>query len=213
MKEKTKLIFDELFNRFPELNSIETAVLTAFNMIKSVFEQGGKLIVCGNGGSAADSEHIVGELMKKFRKPRPIRKEIYDRLSDYGDNGRILQNYLEGSLRAVSLTSHIALSTAFANDREPSVAYAQQLYGLADGSDVLLAISTSGNSKNCVLAMTVAKAMGLKTIALTGQDKSALSDMADITIRVSENETYKVQELHLPVYHCLCAMIEEELFE
>ena len=213
MKEKTKLIFDELFNRFPELNSIETAVLSAFNMIKSVFEQGGKLIVCGNGGSAADSEHIVGELMKKFRKPRPIRKEIYDRLSDYGDNGRILQNYLEGSLRAVSLTSHIALSTAFANDREPSVAYAQQLYGLADGSDVLLAISTSGNSKNCVLAMTVAKAMGLKTIALTGQDKSALSDMADITIRVSENETYKVQELHLPVYHCLCAMIEEELFE
>ena len=213
MKEKTKLIFDELFNRFPELNSIETAVLSAFNMIKSVFEQGGKLIVCGNGGSAADSEHIVGELMKKFRKPRPIRKEIYDKLSDYGDNGRILQNYLEGSLRAVSLTSHIALSTAFANDREPSVAYAQQLYGLADGSDVLLAISTSGNSKNCVLAMTVAKAMGLKTIALTGQAKSALSDMADITIRVSENETYKVQELHLPVYHCLCAMIEEELFE
>ena len=213
MKEKTKLIFDELFNRFPELNSIEAAVLTAFNMIKSVFEQGGKLIVCGNGGSAADSEHIVGELMKKFRKPRPIRKEIYDKLSDYGDNGRILQNYLEGSLRAVSLTSHIALSTAFANDREPSVAYAQQLYGLADGSDVLLAISTSGNSKNCVLAMTVAKAMGLKTIALTGQDESALSDMADITIRVSENETYKVQELHLPVYHCLCAMIEEELFE
>lgn len=213
MKEKTKLIFDELFNRFPELNSIETAVLSAFNMIKSVFEQGGKLIVCGNGGSAADSEHIVGELMKKFRKPRSIRKEIYDKLSDYGDNGRILQNYLEGSLRAVSLTSHIAFSTAFANDREPSVAYAQQLYGLADGSDVLLAISTSGNSKNCVLAMTVAKAMGLKTIALTGQAKSALSDMADITIRVSENETYKVQELHLPVYHCLCAMIEEELFE
>lgn len=188
-------------------------IVSAFNMIKSVFEQGGKLIVCGNGGSAADSEHIVGELMKKFRKPRPIRKEIYDRLSDYGDNGRILQNYLEGSLRAVSLTSHIALSTAFANDREPSVAYAQQLYGLADGSDVLLAISTSGNSKNCVFAMTVAKAMGLKTIALTGQDKSALSDMADITIRVPENETYKVQELHLPVYHCLCAMIEEELFE
>lgn len=213
MKEKTKLIFDELFNRFPELNSIETALLSAFNMIKSVFEQGCKLIVCGNGGSAADSEHIVGELMKKFRKPRPIRKEIYDKLSDYGDNGRILQNYLEGSLRAVSLTSHIALSTAFANDCEPSVTYAQQLYGLADGSDVLLAISTSGNSKNCVLAMTVAKAMGLKTIALTGQAKSALSDMADITIRVSENETYKVQELHLPVYHCLCAMIEEELFE
>ena len=124
----------------------------------------------------------------------------------------MLAETLEGSLRAISLTSHLSLLTAFANDKNPSVVFAQQLYGLADGGDVLLTISTSGNSENCVLAAITAKAMGLKIISLTGENNSRLGEISDITIKVPAKETYKVQELHLPIYHCLCAMLEEELF-
>lgn len=212
MKNETLRIFNELFRRYPCLNCIKKEILQAYDLlIKTIYEKK-KIIICGNGGSAADSEHIVGELMKSFRKKRPIDKEIYSKLSAFGAEGEKLQNSLEGVIRAVSLTSHISLSTAFANDREPSAVFAQQLYGIADVGDVLIAISTSGNSENCVLAATLAKVTGVTVIAMTGEEESRLSRLSDIPIEVPETETYKIQELHLPIYHCLCAMIEEEIF-
>lgn len=212
MKDSTLKIYDDLFIRYPALNCNKDSVLSAYKLLENCYKNNKKVLICGNGGSASDSEHIVGELMKRFKKPRKIKSDIYDKLAEFGTEGAKLQNSLEGSLRAVSLTSHIALSTAFSNDKEPSVVFAQQLYGLADSGDVLISISTSGNSENCVLASIVAKTMGLKTIALTGEKASRLSKICDVTVNVKETETYKIQELHLPVYHTLCAMLEEEFF-
>lgn len=212
MNQSTEKIFNEFIERYPALNLCRGDILSAYNILEECYKSGNKLLVCGNGGSAADSEHIVGELMKKFKKPRAIKKEVYDNLAKYGEEGKRLQQTLEGTLRAVSLTSHISLTTAFANDREPAACFAQQLYGLAEAGDALMAISTSGNSENCVLAAITAKASGMKTIALTGKKESKLSGLCEAAIRVPETETFKVQELHLPVYHCLCAMLEEEFF-
>ena len=212
MKESTRKILEELIERYPQLAGEKANVEKAFGILNDCYKAGKKVMTCGNGGSAADSEHIVGELMKKFRKPRAIRKDVYEKLSAFGEEGKRLQATLEGTLRAVSLTSHISLSTAFANDREPAMCFAQQLYGLADEGDALIAISTSGNSENCFLAAITAKAAGVKVIALTGKKDSKLSEIADVTVRAPETETYKVQEAHLPIYHCLCAMLEEENF-
>lgn len=212
MKESTLKILDDLIVRYPILSDNKQEILNAYLLLEEAYKNKKKLLVCGNGGSASDSEHIVGELMKRFKKPRAIYPKIYDNLSSYGEAGKKLQNTLEGSLRAISLTSHIALSTAFSNDKEPSVVFAQQLYGLGDKGDVLISISTSGNSENCVLATTLAKVMELRTISLTGKKESELSKISDVTIKVPEIETYKIQELHLPIYHCLCAMLEEEFF-
>jgi len=212
MKETTKLILEDLIVRYPSLKDNKNDVLKAYLILEEAYKNNKKVLVCGNGGSASDSEHIVGELMKRFKKPRAIKSDIYNKLANYGNDGTKLQNTLEGSLKAISLTSHIALTTAFSNDKEPSVVFAQQLYGLANKDDVLLSISTSGNSENCVLATTLAKVMELKTISLTGIKESRLSSLSDVTIKVPECETYKIQELHLPIYHCLCAMLEEEFF-
>lgn len=212
MKTSTMQILTELVERYPSLATVKEEIKQAFSLMKEAYEKDAKLLVCGNGGSAADAEHIVGELMKCFRKKRPIDQELYNALGAFGEEGAKLQQTLEGGLRAFALTSHIALSTAFANDREPSVCFAQQLCGMAEKDDLLLTISTSGNAENCVLAAITAKAMGLHVVALTGQKESRLSNVADLTIRVPQTETYKIQELHLPVYHCLCAMLEEELF-
>lgn len=212
MKNTTRLIFDELFLRYPALSVCKMQIERAFEALSDVYVRGNKLLVCGNGGSAADSEHIAGELLKQFRKKRKINPEVYEKLGALGDDGEKMRTTLEGSLRAISLTSHLAFSTAFANDCEPQMSFAQQLYGLADKGDALIAISTSGNSQNCVFCAELATVMGVKTIALTGKNQSKLSAVCDITIRVPETQTYKVQELHLPVYHCLCAMLEEELF-
>jgi len=212
MKDSTKNILEDLIVRYPQLNETKNDVLKTYLVLEKAYKNNKKVLVCGNGGSASDSEHIVGELMKRFKKPRAIKNDIYEKLNDCGDEGKKLQYTLEGSLRAISLTSHIALTTAFSNDKEPSVVFAQQLYGLANEDDVLLSISTSGNSENCVLATTLAKVMNVKTISLTGIKDSRLSKISDITIKVPECETYKIQELHLPIYHCLCAMLEEEFF-
>ena len=168
--------------------------------------------MCGNGGSAADSEHIVGELMKKFKKPREIESVIAKKLATFGTEGEKLAGVLEGALPAISLTSHIALSTAFANDKEPTAAFAQQVYGLGVCGDVLICISTSGNSENCYLAAITAKAKWIKVISLTGKTEGKLSSVSDVTVFAPETETYKVQEFHLPIYHALCAMLEEEFF-
>ncbi len=212
MKDTTYNILEYLIERYPNLKDIKQDILNAYILLEDAYKNNKKVLICGNGGSAADSEHIVGELMKKFKKPRPIDPHIYDELSKYGSEGLKLQNTLDGTLRAISLTSHIALSTAFSNDKEPKGVFAQSLYGLGESGDILITISTSGNSENCVLASILAKAMNIKTIALTGEANSKLSSLCDITIKAPETEVYKVQELHLPIYHALCAMLEEEFF-
>ncbi len=211
MKDSTAKILEGLTERYPCLDGCKGDVQRAFELICSAYRKGKKLLVCGNGGSAADGEHIVGELMKSFVKKRPIPETEKAVLSETEEGARLCET-LEGGLKAVALTSHLSLSTAFANDNEPSAVFAQQLYVLGDEGDVFLAISTSGNSKNCVYAARVARLKGIPTVAMTGEKESALSACADVCIRVPERETYKVQELHLPVYHCLCAMLEEEFF-
>lgn len=212
MKTETKNILEELVKRYPALNGVKEEIGKAFLLLNEAVRSGHKILICGNGGSAADSEHIVGELLKSFKKKRPISSDVYAKLAEFGEEGKKLQTVLEGSIRAISLTSHLALSTAFANDKEPSAVFAQQLFGLADAGDVLIAISTSGNSENCVLAATLAKTMGVSVVSMTGKKESRLFALGDVTIRVPETETYRIQELHLPVYHALCAMLEEENF-
>ena len=175
-------------------------------MLLAAYRSGGKVLTCGNGGSAADAEHVVGELMKCFRKRREIPSAIAAKLRPE------LAAQLEGALPAISLVSMESLLTAFANDVAWETAFAQQVLALARPGDVLVALSTSGNSANCVAAAEVMRAVGGRSIALTGQAASRLSDVCDIAIRVPETETFRVQELHLPVYHALCAMLEEELF-
>lgn len=212
MKETTKRILDELIERYPRLSGSAGDIERAFALMQNAAQNGKKLMFCGNGGSAADCEHIVGELMKSFKKRRPICEKTREGLEAYGEYGERLKSILDGTVRAVALTSHLALSTAFANDKEPAATFAQQVYGLGDEGDVLICLSTSGNSLNCVLAAVTAKAKGIGVISLTGEKESELSGLSDVTVRVPETETYKVQELHLPTYHCLCAMLEEENF-
>ncbi len=212
MKSTTQKIFDELLIRYPALINQKNDILGAFEILQSTVIDKKTIFSCGNGGSAADSEHIVGELMKRFNKPREIDASVYNNLSEFGERGKRLQNVLEGTIKAISLTSHLSLSTAFSNDKEPAAVFAQQLYGLSDEGDSLICISTSGNSENCVLAAVTAKAKNVKVISLTGEKQSELSKISDVTIRVPEMRTYKIQELHLPIYHCLCLMLEEENF-
>jgi phosphoheptose isomerase len=206
MKEQTRRIFEELFARHPRLAACRDDIAAAFEILAGAYSSGGKVLVCGNGGSAADAEHIVGELMKSFRKRRPLPKEIEERL------GPDIASRLEGALPAISLASMCGIVSAFSNDVCWETAFAQQVLGLAKANDVLVALSTSGNSANCVAAARVMKAVGGRSIALTGERESKLSSACDVAIRVPGTETFKVQELHLPAYHALCAMLEEELF-
>ena len=199
-------MIEELYVRYPQLRSCEGAISHALDLLLSCYRGGGKVLTCGNGGSAADAEHIVGELMKKFRRHRAIDPEIAAKLPPE------LVSKLEGALPAVSLVSMSGILTAFANDVAWETAFAQQVLGLGRAGDVLIALSTSGNSANCVNAALVAKAKGMSVISLTGATGGRLAELADAAICVPETETYKVQELHLPVYHALCARVEEELF-
>lgn len=211
MKEYVKTKFEELFHRVPALAPYKEEIRSAFELMAHAFKSGNKLLVCGNGGSCADSEHIAGELMKSFLLKRPIEKDIAEKLSVYED-GEHIAALLEGALPVISLCGHNALSTAFMNDKEPLLVFAQQVMGYGKEGDVLLAISTSGNSKNCVYASQVAKAKGLKVIAMTGEKDSKLSALADVTIKVPATETFIIQEHHISVYHALCAMLEGEFF-
>ena len=199
-------IIDEIYARYPQLRGYEGEIGKAFDLLLACYRNGGKVLTCGNGGSAADAEHIVGELMKKFRRQRAIDADIAAKLPSE------LSAKLEGALPAVSLVSMSGILTAFANDVAWETAFAQQAYGLGQRGDVLIALSTSGNSANCVNAALVARAKGMKVVALTGADGGKLAELADAAIKVPETETYKVQELHLPVYHALCAALEAELF-
>ncbi len=203
-------IVSEVVKRYPDLSRCASSIERAFGVLARCYWRSGKLLVCGNGGSAADSEHIVGELMKCFKMARPLRKGFADayRAANEGD----APPWLEGALPAISLVSQISLMTAFSNDESAAGVFAQQVYGYGHKGDVLLAISTSGNSANVVEAAKVAKALGLKVIVLTGEAESRLSEIADVAIRVPRREVHQIQELHLPVYHALCAALEAEFF-
>lgn len=204
---------DLLTKRYPKLGTCGQDIQCAYETLEQAYAQGRKLLVCGNGGSASDSEHIVGELMKEFKLKRKIYSSQAEAMKAIDpDMGDYLANNLQGALPAIALTGHSALSTAFMNDSESVLVFAQQVNGYGKPGDVFLGISTSGNSMNVIYAAITAKARGLKVIGLTGQRESRLSRLADVCIRVPETETYKIQELHLPVYHCLCLMLEERFF-
>lgn len=204
---------DVLFSRYPALAEIQEDIIRAYLLLEECYENGGKLLVCGNGGSAADAEHIVGELMKGFKLPRKSSQEYADQLKAADPElGAVLAENLQGALPAIALDGHLALTTAYMNDCEPLLCFAQQVNGYGNEGDVLLGISTSGNSKNVLYAATVAKAKGMKVVGLTGVKDSKLAAMADVCIRVPQTETYMIQEYHLPVYHALCLMLEEKFF-
>ncbi len=213
MKKIVRNELDNLIERYPQLTVCKDDIEEAYELLQKTYDEGGKLLIAGNGGSAADSEHIAGELMKRFKVTRPVKKEFADKLMaiDPVRGERLVKN-LEMPLRAVPLTSHIALTTAYMNDADATGVFAQQMLGFGNAGDVFLAISTSGNSENIVSACVVAKAMDIRIIGLTGEKSSRLSEYADICIRVPESETYKIQELHLPVYHALCLMLESNYF-
>lgn len=203
----------ELLNRYPSLCECKAEIENAAKAIIDCYENGGKLLLCGNGGSSADCEHIVGELMKGFLSKRPLSEEQKAEMKANCPEieGKYL-SLLQRAVPAIALPSFTALNTAFCNDVEPELVFAQGLMWLGEKDDVLLCISTSGNSKNVVAAALTAKALGLKTIGLTGKTGGRLKSICDICVCVPETETFKVQELHLPVYHYLCARVEEKLF-
>lgn len=204
---------EELVERYPVLDAVKDDVRKAYELLEACYEQGGKLLIAGNGGSCADAEHIVGELMKGFVKRREVSDSFAECLRNADEvRGAELVKKLQGGLPAIALTGHAGLSTAYLNDVDGDLIFAQQTYGYGRPGDVLIGISTSGNAKNVMYAMTVAKALGMKTIGLTGKDGGALKREADVSVVVPETETFKIQELHLPVYHALCLMLEERFF-
>jgi len=207
-------MLNELVMRYPVLGIVRDDVNKAYSLLEACYENGGKLLIAGNGGSAADAEHIVGELMKGFVKRRPLPKELKRALIDTDPiRGRELSEKLQQGLPAIALTNHAALSSAFANDVDGMLSYAQQVNGYGKEGDVFLGISTSGNSENVMYAAVTAKAKGMKVIGLTGRDGGKLAKLADVAIVVPEQETYKIQELHLPIYHALCLMLEDHFYE
>lgn len=203
----------ELIKRYPLLSEASSDIINAFDVLFNSYQNGGKLLVAGNGGSAADAEHIVGELMKRFVIPRPISPELSCKLKeiDY-ERGTYLANNLEEGLMAIPLVSHTALSTAYLNDVDGNGIFAQQLLGYGREGDVFLGISTSGNSENVILSAIVAKAIGMKVIGLTGESGGKLATYSDVCIKAPHTETFLIQELHLPIYHCLCLMLEEAFY-
>lgn len=198
---------EECISRYKELEACKCDMLIAFEILKRVFASGGKLLICGNGGSASDSSHIAGELLKSFCVKREIDKNFAERV------GEEIAHNLQGALPAVSLPDMVAINTAYANDCNPQYCFAQLVYGLGHAHDALLCISTSGNAENVNLAAKVAKAKGMPVIGLSGKTGGKLNANVDVCIRVPETETFKIQELHLPLYHALCLMLEQHFFE
>lgn len=204
---------DTLIKRYPSLSICRNDIHNAYCILKQTYAEGHKLLVCGNGGSASDSEHIVGELMKEFKLKRKVFREQADAMKAIDPElGAILANHLQGALPAISLTGHSSLTTAFMNDSLPELIFAQQVNGYGVPGDAFLGISTSGNSRNVLFAAVAAKAKGMKVLGLTGSRPCKLFQLTDVCIQVPETETYRIQELHLPVYHCLCMMLEEYFY-
>lgn len=213
MDDRMIIHVETLINRYPCLEATKSSIINAYLLMEECYFHDRKLLVAGNGGSAADAEHIVGELMKRFRLSRPIGKEMQLRLEEIDPvRGKSLVQNLGRSLTAIALVAHEALTTAYINDADGKGVFAQQLLGYGRAGDVFLGISTSGNSENIIHASIVAKAMGIKVIGLTGNNGGKLKEFADVIVCVPEIETYKIQELHLPIYHCWCMMLEEKFF-
>lgn len=213
MEKRLEIHLDDLIKRYPKLEVCRKEIANAYIILETAYSNGRKLLVSGNGGSASDSEHIVGELMKEFKLKRRVYQEQAEEMRKISPElGEVLAENLQGALPAISLTGHSSLTTAFMNDSEPDLIFAQQVNGYGKPGDVYLGISTSGNSKNVLYAAVTAKSKGLMVIGLTGQRENRLMKYADVCIRVPETETYKIQELHLPVYHCLCMMLEDKFF-
>lgn len=204
---------DRLIERYPVLEACREDLIAAYLIMEEAYMSDHKLLIAGNGGSAADAEHIAGELMKRFKIARPLTSEMVEKLIAVDAvRGEDLAKKLERGLMAIPLVAHEALSTAYINDVDGLGVFAQQLFGYGRPGDVFLGISTSGNSKNVMSATVVAKALGIKVIGLTGATGGELASVADVTVRVPQIETYMIQELHLPVYHCWCLMLEDKFF-
>lgn len=204
---------DLLLQRYPSLEGVKESIVKAYLLMEECYLNGGKILIAGNGGSAADAEHIVGELMKGFKMPRKPTQEFANKLVKANSElGETLANNLQGALAAIALDGHLALSTAYMNDCEPLLCFAQQVNGYGSAGDIFLGISTSGNSKNILYAATTAHAKGMQVIGLTGAKDSKLNAVSDVCIKAPETETYMIQELHLPIYHCLCLMLEDKFF-
>ncbi|WP_264473947.1 D-sedoheptulose-7-phosphate isomerase [Lachnospira pectinoschiza] len=213
MDNKVQKHIELLVKRYPQLKSIQSQIEQAYLVLEECYANGGKLLIAGNGGSAADAEHIAGELMKRFKIKRPVSKEFAEKLAEIDAvRGKQLADNLECSLMAIPLVAHEALTTAYINDVDGYGVFAQQLFGYGRKGDVFLGISTSGNSKNIMNATVVARASGIKVIGLTGETGGELAKVADVAVKVPEKETYMIQELHLPIYHCWCLMLEERFF-
>jgi D-sedoheptulose 7-phosphate isomerase len=207
-------VFRHLFSRYPALQPEESDIVAAFELLASSYRGGGKVLVCGNGGSAADAEHIVGELMKTMSRSRrlsaPERQAFQDKVP--GADGVYLSEHLEGALPTIALGAHSSLATAIQNDTGGDMVFAQQVYGYGRPDDVLWAFSTSGRSRNVVLAATTAVATGMKVLAFTGESDGPLGQVASVAVRVPASSTPEVQEFHLPIYHALCEALEQRFF-
>lgn len=213
LNEKSIFYIEELVIRYPILKKLSKKILQSIEILINAINNGGKYLICGNGGSSADSDHIVGELMKGFVLERNINNDIVKSLKKlFTEDSEYLINNLQEGIPAISLSSHTALSTAFSNDKSADLIFAQQVLVYGKHQDVLLAISTSGNSKNIIHACQIAVAKGMKVISLTGKSGGKLRELSDVIINVPEIETFKVQELHLPIYHVICLVLENEMF-
>lgn len=213
MEKKIYTHIELLMERYPCLSVCKQSIMDAYELMERSYAVGGKLLVCGNGGSSADSGHIVGELMKGFKLARHVSNEFANKLKAVDEElGNVIAENIQGALPAIDLTAQTPLMTAFMNDCDPQLVFAQQVGGYGKAEDVFLGISTSGNSKNVLYAAVVAKACGMKVIGLTGEKENKLMKYADVCIRVPQTETFMIQELHLPVYHCLCLMLESRYF-
>ena len=213
MKQRTLDIKKDFFERHTDLTYLDEPITKAIALIVNLKKEN-KILLCGNGGSAADCEHIAGELLKSFELKRKLPEKMYKKLKDlYGDEGTFIADNLQQAVKAIPLTSFCAYNTAFLNDCNEKMMFAQLVNALGIKDDILISISTSGNSKNVVYASMLAKSMGIKVIALTGQTGGKLKDIADITINVASKRVYRIQEYHLPIYHLICLCVESELFE
>ena len=213
LEERLEKHIELLIKRYPELDGIKEDLIKASSLLEQCIENGGKILIAGNGGSAADAEHIVGELMKSFKKARRLSKQECEELIKVNEEyGKVLAEKLQCAIPAIALDGHMALTTAYMNDCEPLLCFAQQVNGYGNENDVFLGISTSGNSKNIIYAATVAKAKKIKVLGLTGARNNKLSEISDVCIKAPQTETYMIQELHLPIYHCLCLMLEDKFF-
>ena len=210
---KETVILDALLKRYPKLSAVREDILESYLLMMHSYAQGGKLLAAGNGGSAADAEHIVGELMKRFVLKRPLPAALAEALKRVDPvRGEELSRRLEMPLPAIALVAHEGLTTAFANDVDGKLGFAQQLLGFGKAGDIFIGISTSGNSDNICYAATAAKALGIRVVGLTGRDGGQLKDLSDACVIVPEQDTYLIQEYHLPIYHCWCMMLEQRFF-